>query len=167
MEKIVGFPPIHGKDAKLLLLGSMPSVASLEHHAYYAHPQNHFWKLLFCVLDETYPAEYAERVKRLQARGVAVWDSIHACTRAGSLDKDIKNVEPNDVPGFLAANPTICAVAFNGTLSQRVYDTHFLRMPGIRYVLLPSSSPVPRRQIRRLEDKLPAWLALRSYLENE
>lgn len=164
-SRLTGLAPIHTPGATLLLLGSMPSAESLRLQQYYGHPQNHFWKLVFAMLEEDCPAAYATRINRLQARGIALWDSIHSCTRPGSLDKNIKHAQPNPLGSFIEAHPHLRAVGFNGTMAQKVHDAHFPRREGLVYMLLPSSSPVPRRQIRRLEDKQPAWQSLQMYLD--
>ena len=44
------FPPIYDKDSRILILGTMPSVASRQNQFYYGHPQNRFWKVLSVVL---------------------------------------------------------------------------------------------------------------------
>ena len=38
------FPPIIDEKSRVLILGSMPSVSSLEKSQYYAHPHNAFWR---------------------------------------------------------------------------------------------------------------------------
>ena len=50
--RIQSFPPLVSKNSKILILGSIPGTKSLEKQEYYAHPQNHFWKLLFCMFGE-------------------------------------------------------------------------------------------------------------------
>lgn len=163
-QRITGYPPIETAEATLLILGSMPSVASLERSQYYGHPRNHFWPLIFRVLGEALPEVYEARAERLRRRGVAVWDSVYSCVRPGSLDKDIRQEQPNDIPAFLRDHPAVRAVAFNGATSMAMHDKYFARKEGVAYLLLPSTSPVPRRQIKTLEDKAPYWMELRQYI---
>ncbi len=164
MQRLKGLAPIEAPDARMLILGSMPGAASLAAAQYYAYPHNHFWQLVFAMLGEEDPAKYEARVVMLKKRKIALWDVIYSCERVGSLDKDIRNAVPNDILSFLNAHADIATVCFNGMTAQRMYDRHFQRLDSIRYLLLPSSSPVPRRQIRTFEDKLPAWAALKDYL---
>ena len=56
-----GLPPSIDKDATILILGSMPGVASLHAQQYYAHPMNRFWKVMAAILDETLPESYEKR----------------------------------------------------------------------------------------------------------
>ncbi|MDL2217664.1 DNA-deoxyinosine glycosylase [Christensenellaceae bacterium OttesenSCG-928-M15] len=163
--KIQSQQPILCEKPTLLLLGSMPSIASLDKRQYYGHPRNHFWNLMSNILNEELPLDYSQRTAMLQRHGVLLWDSIKSCSRQGSLDSNIKNAIPNDVTALIDRYPTLRAVAFNGTMAQAVYDRYFERKPALTYLLLPSSSPVPRRDIKTLEDKLPRWLALRAYID--
>lgn len=164
MEKLYSMMPIAQEDARVLILGSMPGEKSLNEQRYYAFAQNHFWLLIFFVLDENMPKSYEERVSRLNARKIAVWDSVYSCERSGSLDSNIKNAMPNDIPAFLKEHKHIRAIAFNGTKAKMVYDKHFKREADIEYILLPSSSPVPGKFIKRMEDKKERWLKIRDFL---
>ena len=45
-NEIHPFSPIYDEKAKILILGTFPSVKSRENEFYYGHPQNRFWKVL-------------------------------------------------------------------------------------------------------------------------
>src|SRR3989344_2568840 len=44
--RLQGLPPVVSAGTVVLVLGSFPGAASLRLRQYYAHPQNHFWKIL-------------------------------------------------------------------------------------------------------------------------
>ena len=71
-----GLPPVIGRDALVLILGSFPGEASLQARQYYAHPRNQFWPILSALLDEPLVTmDYPARLARLEGRRVAVWDT--------------------------------------------------------------------------------------------
>ena len=131
-ERIVCFAPFVPPEAKVLILGSMPSVKSLEQQFYYAHPRNRFFKLIghYLALKRGMPqdtviplASILERQVALTELGIALYDVIHSCVRAGSLDSAIKDYEYSDILGLLAAHPQIKTVITNGSFAA----THFRR----------------------------------------
>src|SRR6056297_143611 len=181
-EMIYGFPPIIGEQPKVLILGSMPGVKSLELGQYYGHPQNHFWKIMAELLGRPMPESYEGRIAMLHESGIAVWDVFGSCRREGSLDQSIREAKPNDVPGLLRKYPSIRLVAFNRRKSEQgfyrgvkeLYDqtvkvadfsglTKLLKLSELEelreleFVRLPSSSPIPTRRHKRWEDKLDEW----------
>ena len=102
MSKILRcFPYIAFPDSRVLILGSMPSLRSLQQNQYYAHPQNRFWRVMFALAEEEYSADYEIKKQVLKKLKVALWDSIGLCEREGSMDADIKNETPNDIRGLL------------------------------------------------------------------
>ncbi|PWV60501.1 DNA-deoxyinosine glycosylase [Plasticicumulans acidivorans] len=166
MENLLkGFDPIAGSDARALVLGSMPSVASLTAGEYYAHPRNHFWPLMAALYGTPADAPYAERAAALRQAGVAVWDVLAACRREGSLDSaiDPASMQINDFPAFFAAHPQLRHVFFNGTTAETVFRRWVLRrLDGLELnlVRLPSTSPAHAGQTFR--QKLAAWKCLAS-----
>ena len=90
------FPPVVDAGTRLLILGSLPGDASLKAAQYYAHPRNGFWPLIGGVVGEDLVAlPYDQRLTRLLAHGVGLWDVIASAERAGSLDAAIRSPEPS------------------------------------------------------------------------
>lgn len=162
MSRISGFPPVAAADARVLILGSMPGVASLHAGEYYAHPRNPFWRIMAEVTGVPAHAAYAQRIAGLCDAGIALWDVIAECRRAGSLDTAIArdSVRANDFAGFLDAHVGIRLVLFNGGAAEAYFRR--LVMPGLRnlplrYARLPSTSPA--HAARGWQEKRDLWLA--------
>ncbi|MCM1169199.1 MAG: DNA-deoxyinosine glycosylase [Bacteroides sp.] len=145
MDYKFSFEPIAGKGARVLVLGSIPGDRSLELSEYYGHPQNRFWRMLACLCNENVPVTYPEKKAFLQRNGIALWDVAHRAVRPGSMDSDIRNETPNDIPSLIASLPGLHTVAFNGKTAERLHDKYFSRLPGIRYLPMPSTSPANAR----------------------
>ncbi|MBW5445007.1 DNA-deoxyinosine glycosylase [Cohnella sp. CFH 77786] len=161
---VFSFPPVIDERSKLLILGSMPGVASLRAHQYYGHPRNHFWPILYALFAGREPdPDYERRLAFALDHGIALWDSIAACEREGSLDAGIKDVVPNDIPGLLRRYPQVRAVVCNGNKSYAELTKHHGAAPEIAsriVVKMPSTSPVPTARFRGFRDKLEAWRAI-------
>lgn len=143
---VESFAPIACPDARILILGSMPSIASLQAGQYYAHPQNLFWTIMGEVLGFDARAPYVERITQLQQAGIALWDVLASCHRPGSLDANIHTAtaQANDLPGFLVLHPNIQRICFNGAAAETLFRRHVLPQlstPGIDMLRLPSTSP--------------------------
>ena len=76
-NRISSFPPIISNDAKILILGSVPGVKSLEMQEYYAHPQNKFWKIIFELFNENFSEDYLEKIKILKKNNSVILTSEH------------------------------------------------------------------------------------------
>lgn len=144
--RLQGLPPIAGKDARVLILGSFPSEASLRARRYYAHPRNQFWAVIEALFGIARDESYARRCRQLAAHGVAVWDVIGRCRRRGSLDSAIRDAEANDFAAFYRDHPRIAAVFFNGAEAERQYRRLAASVPvtqdgAVEGVRLPSTSP--------------------------
>ena len=167
MQPVVhSFQPVTGKNVRVLVLGSMPGLKSLQAHQYYAHPQNRFWPFMGELVGANPALPYPERCNCLTAAGIALWDVLASCERPGSLDSAIRDdtAEVNDFPRFFAAHPAIGTVLFNGAKAESTFIRRVLPRlagPPMQYLRLPSTSPANASQ--RHEDKLAAWRdALRS-----
>lgn len=153
-ERLVGLPPVIGPRTRLVVLGSFPSAASLAAGAYYAHPRNQFWPLLSALwgLDMVALAP-AQRHAALLDRGLGLWDVYGACRRDGSLDRAIRDAEPNDLAGLRRRAPRLEAVAHNGATSARAART--VAALGLAVHRLPSTSPA--HAAWSFERKLDVW----------
>ena len=163
MQKISSFPPIIDKESKILILGSIPGVKSLEMQQYYAHPQNKFWKIIFELFNEKFTTDYDERIKILEKHHIALWDVIDTCERKGSLDSEIRNEEANKIEELLQNFPNIKAIFCNGQKShknlQKILGKKF-RMP---IIVLPSTSPAYAGL--SYFDKLKSWYIILEKLQ--
>lgn len=160
MHTVTSFPPIANPSARILVLGSMPGVLSLQAHQYYAHPRNAFWHIMAQLYGFNVALPYAERVEKLKTSGLALWDVLHTCVRPGSLDSAIAHGTrvPNDFTLFFAQHPHIELVGFNGTEAEKSFNRHVLphvNVSEMRFVRLPSSSPAHAAQ--SLTQKVSAW----------
>ncbi|MES2498449.1 MAG: DNA-deoxyinosine glycosylase [Pseudomonadota bacterium] len=156
------FPPMVSADTRLLLLGSLPGEASLRAVRYYAHPQNQFWKLTGAVIgDETlHGLDYEERLDRLRAAGVGLWDVVADAERSGSLDGAIRDHRPNDLAALVSGLPALHVIGFNGGTAARIGRKLIGTPPGIVLVDLPSSSPAFTRPLAEKREK---WIELRKF----
>lgn len=158
------FPPVIDRGARVLVLGSLPGDRSLAARQYYAHPQNQFWRLISAVLERDLAAlPYPDRLDALLAAHVGLWDVVATARRPGSTDAALAEISANDIAALAASLPDLRAIAFNGGTALK----HGLLQLGPAatnhaIVALPSSSPL---HTVGFDAKLPAWLALRSFLD--
>ena len=134
---IESFAPVFDGDSRVLILGSMASVKSLEAGFFYMHPRNRFWSTLAEITGDPVPESIEGKREYLLAHRIALMDSIKTCTRKGSLDADIRDVVPSDIPAVIAASK-IAAVFCNGAKSYEVAKRAY---PDIDFIRLPSTSP--------------------------
>ena len=142
MSIIRCFAPIADADSRVLILGSMPSDASLAKGEYYGHPRNAFWPLISTLLGEPYQHEYDDRKLMLQRYGIALWDVVSECERLGSKDTAIRSAVINDFMTFFTAHPAVKQVFFNGSKAYELYKQHVGFSEGrVHYHRLGSTSP--------------------------
>jgi TDG/mug DNA glycosylase family protein len=161
---IRGFEAIAAPDARILVLGTIPSQRSLQAGEYYAHTRNAFWFIMERLFAQQSGLDYAARKALLIGAKVALWDVLHAAERPGSLDSAIvagsENV--NDFASFFVRHRGIRTVFFNGAKARDLFRRHVLGtispQADLRFVCLPSTSPANARLTR--EAKLTEWRAL-------
>ena len=156
-----GLPPVLSRGTRVLILGSFPGEASLAARQYYAHPRNHFWPLLAAVTGTPlHELTYRQRLVRMRASGIGLWDAIVACERRGSLDGAIRNAVRAEVTRVRRAAPSLALVCFNGKTAARAIPAW--RDAGYMTLALPSSSPA---YTRPFAEKLAAWQAIGAFLQ--
>jgi TDG/mug DNA glycosylase family protein len=160
-----GFPPIARRDARVLVLGSLPGQESLRRREYYAQPRNAFWLIMGELFGAGPELPYRQRTARLRAAGVAVWDVCARAFRAGSLDASIvaASVEVNDFAAFFRSHPRIRRVCLNGRTAEALYRRRVLPALGARARALPLTclpSTSPAHAARPFAAKLVAWRAV-------
>ena len=146
--RVYSFPAVAADDARVLILGSMPGVASLQATQYYAHPRNQFWRILTELCGLATVPDYPQRLQLLRERHLALWDVLHSCVRPGSLDAAIEHhtAKANDLIGLLHAHPGIVRICCNGGTAFTALRRYFAkaladRFPHIDVRQLPSTSP--------------------------
>lgn len=162
---LVGFEPIISINAKILILGSMPSTASINPQQYYGHPRNAFWPIMNALLNSNTDQSYSSRKNLLNSNHIALWDVLKHCQRTGSLDANINltSAKTNDFISLFSKNPSIMQVFFNGKLAEKLYKKHILpsldnQYTYLKYYYLPSTSPAYASL--KLEQKIEAWKAI-------
>ena len=157
-------------DCRVLVLGTVPSVRSLQLRQSYGHAQNLFWPPMGTLFDAGVELPYAERIRRLQAIGIGIWDVYKRVERRGSLDASIVRASevPNAIVRLLRRMPTIRAIALNGGEAAEGFARHIAPQfdaalrDRIDILKLPSTSPA-NASITRAE-KLRRWTILTRYV---
>ena len=143
-QRSEGFAAVLAGDARILVLGSLPSRRSIAEQQYYAHPRNAFWPIMQALYG--IEGNYVDRLAQLIENRIALWDVLQSSVRPGSLDASIamQAASANDFEGLFRACPGIRLVAFNGKKAAQLFskfvDVRSSRNP-IRQLSLPSSSP--------------------------
>jgi double-stranded uracil-DNA glycosylase len=138
--------PVH-----TLILGTHPSIKSLEEQQYFGHEQNAFWWIAGDCLgfrrrtgispltgkpyaiakhlkyDTNRMLSYQEQEKILVRYGFALWDIVGTCRRPGSLDQSIYDEQPNALREFAQQHQaTLRRIVFaNGGTGCNIFKKHF------------------------------------------
>jgi hypoxanthine-DNA glycosylase len=162
--KAIGFPPVEPRQARVLILGSLPSVESIRRGQYYAHPRNAFWPIMGELVGAGRGLEYPTRLRKLAGAGIMLWDVLHAAHRPGSLDSAIhpRGRVANDIPALLVRHPELQTIIFNGAPAEVLFHRHVAKKCGhllkrVELIRLPSTSPACAS--RTFARKLTEWKA--------
>ena len=169
MTRVQSFEPIIGHQPRVIILGSMPGVASVEAVQYYAHPRNAFWPIMAELFGIDHAASYELRVRQISRQPVILWDTLRACRRPGSLDSniDVNSAQANDFSGLLQQFPEIRAILFNGASSEKYFRQLVVpvlsEVSALELIRMPSTSPAHAGM--SFELKLAAWRQLLEFID--
>jgi len=169
MSRVQSFAPVIGRQPRIVILGSMPGVASLEAVQYYAHPRNAFWPIMGELFGIDPAAAYDSRISELEKLPLILWDTLQACHRPGSLDSNIDagSVRANDFLRLLSRFPEIRTILFNGATSEKYFKQLVIpKLPdpfAVELIKMPSTSPAHAGM--RFEQKLEAWRRLLDFID--
>lgn len=80
------------------------------------HSQNRFYRILSEIFNDKYPETIIQKKEFLSRHNISLFDVIKSCTREGSLDSNIKDIEVNNLEMFFYKNIKIACTgktAFN------------------------------------------------------
>lgn len=108
---------------------------------------------------------YEMKIEELFKRGIALWDVAAHCSREGSSDSKIKDVVPNDIPGFLNDNPTVKCIALNGvTGAGRWFKKIYGELPEYSEIdVLTLISTSPANASYSFDQKVAEWEKIVGY----
>ena len=161
-KRIRSFAVVAPRWPRVLILGSAPSIKSLERNQYYAHPRNAFWPIMIKLLAINPQANYRQRLNMLKRARLALWDIFQCCRRCGSADTAIErgSEEPNDIVGWLHSRGSVRFIWLNGGKADDGFRRHIaprLRKTGLslKIIALPSTSPANARM--NFNEKRRRW----------
>lgn len=164
-----GLAPLVGPCPQILILGSLPSDESIRRQEYYGNPRNLFWKVIAGVYGDPTPETYEAKKDILFRHGIALWDVCASAERKGSLDANIKDIEYNDLEGFIKKNPSIRAIVLNGGKAAKDYRryTKINATLGRDEYFFTSTSALSISAGWPLERIIEQWKQITAFLKKE
>ena len=165
MQEDHTFEPLIFPDSKILILGSFPSIKSLQEGFYYAHPRNQFWPILSEIFHEKANSQ-EEKIALCKKHRIALFDSAKSLQResGNSSDANLKNIEVNDFKKLLEEYPSIEMIAFTGKKAEQIFNKKYKNL-SIKKVLLPSTSPAHASM--KFNEKLQKYKAILQHANND
>ncbi len=165
MSYCLGFSPVLAQDPKVLILGTMPSVVSLDKAFYYAHPRNAFWPIIESFIGHAL-LSIQDKKSACDQLGISLWDVLQTCQRQGSLDSAIQSPVANDFTALFRESPQLKTIAFNGKAAEKLFKKEVLPQQSLpcdlNFISLPSTSPA--YAVITLEEKRLLWQEKLSHL---
>lgn len=160
--KLYSMNPVVDGEPAVLILGSMPGAKSLEAQMYYANPRNHFWPIVESYFDQDFRhLTDSEKLQFAATHRLALWDVLAECEREGSLDSAIRHETYNPIHQLIDDYPSIIKIGCNGTKAYNSLN-HYQKTNGtfsIPVEKLPSTSPVPGKNVLSYKEKEHVWHA--------
>lgn len=137
MKKTHPFSPVYNQYSHILILGSLPSVVSVERGFYYMHPQNRFWKVLSRIYKEdAYSMNIQEKTNFILKHRLALYDVVASCDIKNSSDASIENVVCTDLEEILKSSE-IHRILLNG---NKAYTLFCKAYPNLKDMAIPLPS---------------------------
>ncbi|MCQ2966764.1 MAG: DNA-deoxyinosine glycosylase [Alphaproteobacteria bacterium] len=150
-------------DAEVLILGSFPSVKSLEKQMYYGNSRNQFWPIMENIYHCKIKDDEFSRKSFLNEHKIGLWDVLASCDREGSADNKITNEVPNDLENFVKQYPNLKKIIINGlsttTGSLKYFNKYHKNKSwkdSFEIIAVPQTSPMPNKY--DLVDKIEMWM---------
>ena len=155
------FGAVIDQNCKILILGSVPAVKSVEGNFYYMHPKNRFWKVMSALLGfDLYGADIPTRIRTLLAHSIALYDSVEECDILGSSDSKITNVIPADISALIA-QAKITHVFCNGAAA---YNNLLKYHPALESIATKLPSTSPANASCSLDKLIDEWREILQYI---
>lgn len=152
----ISFAPVIDEQTEILVIGTMPGVASLEAQEYYAFKHNAFWRIISDCAGVSLSENYTHKLQMVKRMRIGLWDNLQFCEREGSLDSDIHDEIPNDFETLLKQYPAVKKLLFNGQKSYQFFKRYHPKLlESYNYAVLPSTSPANAKT--GYADKLKIW----------
>ena len=133
-------PPFLPENARILILGSFPSVESRRQGFYYAHPFNRFFPVLAAALGFPEPRGIMERKALLEKEGIALYDVVYSCDIEKIEEEKFENVVAIDLEAILEGQG-IKRIFTTGKKAESLFRKVF----SIDFTPLPSTSSANAR----------------------
>lgn len=148
------FTAVINSNSRILILGTFPSIVSMEQGFYYMHPQNRFWKILSRLYQEdAYSMEIEEKKEFVLRHHLALFDVISACQIHKSSDQSIRFAEVQNIKKLVELYP-IQRILLNGKKAYELFKREYPDLLEMA-ICLPSTSPANAKV--SLEELIAQW----------